>query len=498
MREIKRTGPSTNQRFPNQNMPPTYERPLGRRLLHSPYFYPALAIPIALLVFAAAKAGDAYLAGRLTRELGFSVANVRTVFGAVSGAVVTATAVVFWVRSALVQLDASRLSPRLLSLYMHDRFQQITIGALLAVFTYLVATLLTLPRSAEASAPLVSTWLGILLAVSALLVIIVAIIQSVLTTRLSEVLAAIAEDTLTRITQSFPPHDPSRTLETPADLPEPPLESARHVTSPAHGWIQRLDSEEILGVLPPGSRFWLDVRVGMYLTEDAHIGYLLLPSAGDDSFAGCSEDEARAVIEQVRAAVHIRTTRSLERDIGYGIRELVDVGLSALSPGTTDTTAAFEVILQLGVVLRQILLSDFPAAHICDSEGRELYRTAELTHSDYVDLCFQQLRLYGSKYPSVAIGLLSTLGMLKGQLLRAGLIDRVPAIQRQGELVVKETGRSGLLEADQERVHRAAVWYGFAPPPAGQEEDLPTPPAGEQMIPSPTPDERETAFPDAS
>jgi len=440
-----------------------------RSILQSPYFYPSLAVPVGVLLAVSLRAVDVLAPAGSLPALEFPAANVRTLFGGVAGAMITATAVLFWVRSALVQLAASQLSPRVLSLYMHDRFQQASTGFLLGVFTYLVIALLELPAEPNAVAPLLSTLLGAALAIVALLSIIVAITTGVYATRLSHVLARLADETVAQVEEVFSEREAEQ--GTSEDIPPAPPEAVP-VYSRAHGWLQHAHSQDLLDALPRGAEFWLEARVGLYLTEGAVVGRLLLPAdaASGESAPGGAEDVVRQggpdgsgadPLSRLQDTLRIETTRSLRRDLTFGIRELVDIGLSALAPGTKDTTAAFEVILQLGTVLRQIMLRKLPPVVIRGEEGRTIYRMAELGHGEYVDLCFQQIRLYGSQYPSTANVLLNTFGMLQDQLRSTGLPERAAPLRRQAALVLEGVKQAPLPEADRERVYRVARWYGF-------------------------------------
>ena len=441
-----------------------------RSILQSPYFYPSLAVPVGVFLAVFLRAVDVLAPAGSLPALEFPAANVRTLFGGVAGAMITATAVLFWVRSALVQLAASQLSPRVLSLYMHDRFQQASTGFLLGVFTYLVIALLELPGEPNAVAPLLSTLLGAVLAIVALLSIIVAITTGVYATRLSHVLARLADETVAQVEEVFPEREAEQ--RTSEDIPPAPAEAVP-VFARTHGWLQRAHSQELLDALPRGAEFWLEARVGLYLTEGAVVGRLLLPedAASAESAGGDGEDVVASQgspavggpdpASLLQDALQIETTRSLRRDLTFGIRELVDIGLSALAPGTKDTTAAFEVILQLGTVLREIMLRKLPPVVIRGEEGRTVYRTAELEHAEYVNLCFQQIRLYGSQYPSIANVLLNTFGMLQDQLRSTGLPEHAAPLRRQAALVLEGVKQAPLLEADRERVYRVARWYGF-------------------------------------
>ena len=55
--------------------------------------------------------------------------------------------------------------------------------------------------------------------------------------------------------------------------------------------------------------------------------------------------------DRVRGALTLGPTRTMVEDVAYGVRQLVDVALKALSPGINDPTTAQDAIFHLGTLL---------------------------------------------------------------------------------------------------------------------------------------------------
>ncbi len=96
--------------------------------------------------------------------------------------------------------------------------------------------------------------------------------------------------------------------------------------------------------------------------------------------------------EQVRGAIAIGTEPAFEIDVAYRIGQLVDIAERSISTGSSDATTATEAVLHLGVVLRELLLSDLPPTRQVDGSDRQLLRTRELGLADYLDAAFARLR----------------------------------------------------------------------------------------------------------
>ena len=56
----------------------------------------------------------------------------------------------------------------------------------------------------------------------------------------------------------------------------------------------------------------------------------------------------------------VGATRTMQQDVSYGLRQLADVALKALSPGINDPTTAQDAIFHSAAVLTELLHRDPP------------------------------------------------------------------------------------------------------------------------------------------
>jgi uncharacterized membrane protein len=69
------------------------------------------------------------------------------------------------------------------------------------------------------------------------------------------------------------------------------------------------------------------------------------------------------VIAAVQSAYVISRYRTLNQDPAFGIRQLVDMALRALSPSTNDTTTAIMCVDYLTAILAQVAARSIPSAY---------------------------------------------------------------------------------------------------------------------------------------
>ena len=69
--------------------------------------------------------------------------------------------------------------------------------------------------------------------------------------------------------------------------------------------------------------------------------------------------------KELRELVKISAYRTIEQDPAFGIRQIVDVALKALSPAINDTTTAVMCIDYLGAILAVVAPKTFPPLGLC-------------------------------------------------------------------------------------------------------------------------------------
>lgn len=125
-----------------------------------------------------------------------------------------------------------------------------------------------------------------------------------------------------------------------------------------------------------------------------------------------------------------------------------------------DSTTAYEVIVHLGLVLRELLLRDLPATTVDGPDGQRLLRPREHSLFDYVDLAMVRIRIADLE-PDPSMALLDTMGMLARELDDAGLADRADYLREHAGLILEGIDQRDLLEWDKQRIRREAAAKGF-------------------------------------
>ncbi len=157
------------------------------------------------------------------------------------------------------------------------------------------------------------------------------------------------------------------------------------------------------------------------------------------------------IAERMMAAVTTGSTRTMQQDASFGLRELVDVALRALSPGINDPTTAQDAIFHAAAILSEMLRRDPPPSERFE-QNRRLVLCQQPTHDDLVNLTFDEIRGAAGGQPVVCVYLLEALSLLTAGLESAGHRERARALRRQASMVVTGCEAADPLPADLDRV----------------------------------------------
>lgn len=420
---------------------------LSGRLRSSLFFIPMVC------VFAGIVLGESMLlvddaVTDIDSRLTATVDSARTVLTTVAGATLAFAGIAFSVSLLLISLASSQYSPRVVHGMFRDPFNKRVMGLVIGTFTYCLVVLravrTSLDESGDAIVPSVSILLAVVLGIASVLSIVAFINHGAHSMDVSKILHRVTREVLTQADSAWPEPEPdSNSGDDRSEAPTLP-NGAVAVRFDVHGWVQNIDYDRLLVLFPQGSLVRLDTFAGRYAIQNAPICYVW-PAPMDSEQVG----------DAVRAAVMVGETRTLQQDVAYGVRQLSDVALKALSPGINDPTTAHDAISHLAGVLSDLLRRVLPAQQISGDEGQVLLVPHATTHAQLVGLAFDEVRIASAGQPTVLIYLLDALHQIEKSLADRAHPDAVDALRRQAGLIRSMNEGAGQQEPDRERVREA-------------------------------------------
>jgi uncharacterized membrane protein len=420
-------------------------RALRDRMRESLLFLPMVLLVAAVLIEELAAFVDRRWTSSPLARFGLPPDAAVTLLATIAGATITTAGVVFSLLVVTLQLASGQFSPRVLRTFWRDRFGQILIGLLLATFAFCVLALTQIDTDAE-SAPPLTVLLSVLLAFASILTIVAYLNRITRHQYVGRIMERIAGETLLLVAEL--PYGTHVGPELGESVDAPDLSTwgpGLVVRSASDGWVQQISHDAVISAVPAGSVVRLETRVGAYLVAGEPVATVWPVPA---------PKAAGRVTALIREALIIGHARTMQQDIDFGLRQLNDIALRALSPAVNDPTTAIEAVLRLSSVVRPLVQADLPAQAVRDRQGRILLTPWDLDHGEYVAHAFGQLRTYGSGHPQVALALVRALTMLKATSTHQRAST---ALDHQLTLTLHACERAGLLPADLDMIRAAST-----------------------------------------
>lgn len=277
--------------------------------------------------------------GPLTALLESSPEGAQQLLAASAGALATILGVAFSMTLVTVQLAAAQYTPRLVGRLLEDRPTKIVLGSYLGTVAYLLLVLRTIHgvgEGREGFVPRVSVLLALALILCCLGLLAYFVHHLAASIQPTGVGARVVGKTI-RGLERLASADGE---DGDADEPGPPSGAVR-LLSDQSGYVQLVHLDRLISALPRSvSCVRLDVAAGDYVLRGGPVATLWPCRELDPR-------ESRAPLE----AFALGAERTDDQDVLYGVRQLADIGLKALSPGVNDETTAVAIVNQLGSLL---------------------------------------------------------------------------------------------------------------------------------------------------
>jgi uncharacterized membrane protein len=131
-------------------------------------------------------------------------------------------------------------------------------------------------------------------------------------------------------------------------------------------------------------------------------------------------------------ALSLKPEPTLDTDVAYGMRLLVDIAERSLSESPfQDPTTAVQAIDRLHDILRHLARRSFPDGRHRDRNGQTRLIVKTMTWESYVHLAFDEIRMAGAGSPQVTRRLVAALTDLR----RVALPERTRVLDEQSALL---------------------------------------------------------------
>jgi uncharacterized membrane protein len=321
----------------------------------------------------------------------------QVVLATIAASIMTVVSIVFAILLMTLTLASMQFSPRILLSFVKDRVTQWTLGIFLGTFAYCMAALPAARSLPHPFAPVATVTCAMLLAMACvawLIFFINHISQSISVNHIVDRIARETEGVIDDIMPDFRRHAYAQ-----EGVPYDDTKRELLVSSPVSGYIRYIDTGRLLYL---AKAFKLRVRILRRVGHFVPAGVALF---------GCSPDERLNPEREsdLLAAFDIGPSRTLQQDIEFGVIQIVDIALKAISTAVNDPSTAITCVDQLGRILIRFVSRQAPVALLCDPPHVVRVVIPWIETEKLIDTAFEQIRHYSASDIAVSLRLLRAL-----------------------------------------------------------------------------------------
>jgi len=342
------------------------------------------------------------------RLFGLGADGSRGMLTAIASSMLTVAALAFSLTLAAVTQASGQFTPRIFRNFMRDRANQFALGYFVSVFAFCLIVLRTIRGADEVKfVPSLAVLSGLILAIGGVLVLIFFIHHIADSLQITTILNNITDETKQAVQKMFPREmgEPATEMEKSETWRAEDVKKWKKIPAREAGYVQDVDTDGLLE-FAAANGILIEMRRGV--GQFAGTGATLAKIAPDTETPNLDTEIGCKKIEKVSEFFSLDRHRTIEKDVGFGIRQIVDIALKALSPGVNDTTTAIGCIDNLGEIVASIARRQMPAK-IRSKDGVPRVITLAPDFQEYVETAFDQIRISGKANLAIFERLITTI-----------------------------------------------------------------------------------------
>ncbi len=361
-----------------------------------------------------------------------------------AGSMMSVMGITFSMTLVALALGSSQYTSRILRNFMGSRVTQVTLGIFAGTFAYCLVVLKTIRIGGDVEfVPGLAVFFAFALSLGGVGVLVFFIHHIASSIQASSIIASITKETIASIERLFPErlgHEPDEEEDQDQVLGSLAERTWHAVPAETNGYIQSVDNEALLRLARKRKTVVrMERGIGAFVVQNTALASLALDDPPDQE-----------TIKVLNDAYSIGRHRTVEQDPAFGIRQLVDMALKALSPGVNDTSTAVMCIDYLTAILAQLAPRKFPALQ--RYEGDELrVITIAPTFESLLSEGLDQIRGSAVGNAGIMSRMLSALDNLASL---SSSSRRLLAIHEQMRLIAEVAGRTIESKHDRDRLAR--------------------------------------------
>lgn len=338
---------------------------------------------------------------------GVQPSGARDILAVIAGSIITVAGTVFSITIVALTLASTQFSPRILRNFMRDTGNQAVLGTLVGIFAYCIVVLRTIRDGGDNPVndfvPSTAVFFGVIFGFVGIGCLIYFIHHVATSIQATSIISQIAVLTTKEIKANFPDKPQHINLEARTKKLISKKDHLK-VRAKESGYVQNADTTELIRLADKYDLILkMQRRIGQFTIE----GLPVLEIYTDNSAFKLDKE----ISESLCATYDIGNFRTVEGDVAFGLRQIVDIALKALSPSVNDTTTAVTCVDYLTSIM--VCLAKRPScpSHFFSDEKLRLI-IEQQRFEDFFDLAFNQIRQNASGNVAVILRQLNSINIL--------------------------------------------------------------------------------------
>ena len=337
--------------------------------------------------------------------------GAREVLSAIAGSMITVAGVVFSITIVAISFAANQYGPRILTNFMSDRGNQVTLGTFIATFVYSIVVLRTIYGGEDDFVPQLAVLLAMILALCSIMVLIYFIHHVPESIHINTITARVGRQLIASIDKQFPacigdpPEFSDSENEKFARAAEAAFGSggrAVAVDCRSNGYLQAVDDDHLISIARSHD---LIIRVEL---APCHF----VPEGRTIALAAPADRVTEDVAKSIRRSWAVGASRTPDQDLLFLIDELVEIAARALSTGVNDPYTAMTCADWLTSAAIELARRQPPSPYRLDENGELRVVAPTASMELHLDRGFGRLRPYAARDINAATHFLSRLALI--------------------------------------------------------------------------------------
>mgnify|MGYP003630325244 CR=1 FL=1 len=413
------------------------------------WFMPSLmvmdSIIFAVVLIEVESAGLTQWQSQWPRLFGVGAEGARQMLSTLAGSMMTVMGITFSMTLLALVLASGQYTSRVLRNFMRSRVTQATLGVFASIFAYCLIVLRTIRGNggADEYVPNLAVFFAFVMALGGVVVLIYFIHHIASSIQASSIVASVGQETRASIDRLLP----KQSIEGPVEDEgrKQVLESLDDrtwfpVPAAESGYVMSVESSVFLHLAGENRAVVrMEHGIGAFVVENTTLLSLALTYPPDQN-----------LVDALNDAYTIGRHRTVDQDPAFGIRQIVDMAMKALSPGINDTSTAVICVDYLSAILARVVDRQFPPSHLYEGESLRVVAIVP-SFEGLLAEAFDQIRRSAGDNVAILARMLSALETI-GSLTTN--FSHIQALEEQLQCIAELVDRCIVASYDRTRLER--------------------------------------------